>query len=400
MKNIFVHEGVTFVLLEKLLLMTLFFPYIPALIRSTDTQPTFTLLILALFGYVLLKKQAENPIIRLSNSQIFVLLSVLFLAFFSVSVNAVLTNEHSSATRVFSYVQFVFAILFGMYSKLELDKNDFRKVLLTYVIFTIIFYLSKGTIEDLLIGSRNESTAELLSTGRGAKTLSPEPAQFALQVFNIIIIYYLWFAKDGHKLSLTLFALAAFCFLSSLSGFGMVLLALLIFARHPRVAWGLFFSILAIAPFVVNYLESIGANRRMFQLLVLLFKGGLVKLYQQDSSIGTRLGSFFAYLERSGDFFLIGDGFSLLQGGGLISLIASLGFVALIFLIYIFFKILFLKNFAYNLKILLVCWLFINIISGSIAIPSIGFIIGLILTKKSIFRNDLFESSAEARVNH
>ena len=400
MRNIFVQSESVSIILEKLLLFTLFFPYIPGIVRSTDTQPTFTLLIFCAFGFILMQRRTGNNLFKLTNGTIFVLLSLLYFAIFSSSANVLVSEEKVYPIRLFSFIQFVLAVLFGMYNKLELEEGYFKKTLLIYVVFTLIFFISRGLIEDFLIGSRDESTEVLLQTGRGAKTLSPEPSQFALQIFNILVIYLLWFSSKKHKISVSIFLPCMFCFLSSLSGYGFVLLLVLIVVRFPRASFIGFLGLLASSPYIIGYLEFIGANRRIFHLLIVLYNKGIVNLFQSDSSIGTRIGSFMAYIERAGDFFLIGDGFSLLKGGGFISLIASLGLVALLFFIFVVARILFLKDFSFLYKAVVIFWFIMNCISGSVAVPPIGFIIGLILTHKTIFKNDLFESSAEARVNH
>jgi hypothetical protein len=101
-------------------------------------------------------------------------------------------------------------------------------------------------------------------------------------------------------------------------------------------------------------------------------------LASTDLSFATRFNSFFAYIDRFINNLFIGDGFSLFQGGGFISIVASLGLVGFFIILFLLFKI-FRTIKSGKLKYLLIFWFFLNLFSGPIGIPALGIIFGLII---------------------
>lgn len=391
--NIFIDRDQRVSLLEKIILFTVFFPFIPSIIRSADTQPTFTLLILFAIFYTLLHRNYK--LFDLSNVHAFTILVIGFLTFFSVALNYLYTNNPFYITRIFAFVQFLLAVVVGLTYRFEINKEVFYKILWVYLIFTVIYFLTSGAVEKILIGSRTDSAEFLMKTGRGAKTLSPEPAFFALQIFNIVIIYFLLFGENfKERLSKRVILLSILCFLSSLSGYGILLVGALIFFRYTKFTLVSFAFLILLAPFILPSLESFRYIRAIGLVLSILTSNPLI-LMKVDPSIATRVFSFLEYINSIINHFLIGNGFSILKGGGFISIIASLGFVGLIFFLWFILEIVKLRNFTFPFKTILLFWFLLNLISGPIGIPALGIIIGL------IFRNNYPEYfSMGQRLSH
>ncbi|HYK75084.1 MAG TPA: hypothetical protein VEV44_18465, partial [Pseudoneobacillus sp.] len=249
-----------------------------------------------------------------------------------------------------------------------------------FSIFSVIFFLSHGLVERILIPARNDSFEMLVNSGRGARTLSPEPSFFALHVFNLYIIFYLLATKESIlKYGNIIFLLASFCLMISLSGYGFVIFLLIFFMRYTKISLTMAFLLILSSGVLISYLDSLQNFRGIRLLTTVLVENPMVLL--NDASFLSRFGSFIAYLQNIKENYIIGDGFTLLQGGGFISIVSSLGIIAALFLIYILFEIFTLKKSGFKIKIILIFWFLINLFSGPIGIPTLGVIIGLILRK-------------------
>lgn len=376
-RNILVDTEARVILIRRLILFTVFFPFIPSIIRSADTQPTFMLL-MGFIGFYTFMQKGER-FFEARNMEAFLAVFLGFLVASSVLINFIYSQESFHISRIIAFVQFTLAIIFGLTFRFHLEDKDFKTIVLIYVIFTIFFYLSNGLIEDLLIGSRNESTEVLMRTGRGAKTLSPEPSFFALQIFNIIIIYFLLFKRHAsHSYEKSILYLSFFCLIASFSGYGIIILIALILVRFTKQALVALAGLVIVFPFLIPSIDSFKYIRAVGLLLSFFEKNPLLVL-QQDHSIIVRLGSFLAYIENIVNHLAIGDGFTLLKGGGFISIISSLGIMALIFFLFLILEIIFLRGFSIRKRLLLLFWFMLNLLSGPIAVPAIGVIVGLII---------------------
>lgn len=362
----------------SLLVFTIFFPFVPGIIPGSDTQPFFLIYYL-LFNLIVLNNIELQKKYFLSYSSMFIpLVFILLISIILINTNSVVMNKMIYWTRYVSFVQFIFAIYWGISSRYFFEKETFNKILWIYLFMTFLYFIFNGAIENLLIPSRNDSFDALASTGRGARTLSPEPSFFALHIFNLYLIYKLLFYKNSVNEKL-IFYLVALCLVLSLSGYGFLLLLALIIARYPFRFFIFFaFSILT-SGIWVGYLESFN-NFRAISLIVSIIKNDPLIVLKSDRSFDSRILSFNKYLDSISNNLFFGDSFSLFEGGGFISVISAFGLLGVCFFLLFLLKLLF-SNFKIDLKFLLILWFVINFMSGPIGIPTIGVIIGLVFRR-------------------
>lgn len=374
--NVFINDDARSDLYKGLIIFTIFFPYIPGLIRSSDTQPFFILIISCWIVESLLIRKPFGDIFRINNRIVFYFIWILALLFLSIFVNKFL-GEPVRLTKVVAFYQFILAVLFGFANQMDFESKTFKKVLQCYLIFTILFFLLGGFVEDLLIGSRNVDTEFLLSTGRGAKTLSPEPSQFATQIFNILVLYILLFTNNERRFENIFYIIAGFCLLASFSGYGLFIFGALFFVWKPRLSIILLIVVIALSPIVINYLR-IASSARFIRIAIYLLENGFSSLTTSGIGAG-RVNSFLSGVESFLNNFLWGDGFSVSLTGGLITLPSALGIFGFLFLLIIARSIVRIRRIPFNYRLFILFWFFVNLISGTIAIPIIGIIIGFIL---------------------
>jgi len=260
-----------------------------------------------------------------------------------------------------------------------MSERKFKNVLAVYILFTFIFFLGHGMVENILIPSRSASFSNLSNMGRGASTLSPEPAFFALHVFNLYIIFNLIFGQTVKpRKQFFVFIAVCFCLMTSLSGYGVLILFAIILVRYLWPSLISLAILFALSGFIIDFLSEY-QQFRAIGLLVKVISSDPSILLSSDASIASRLGSFTAYLQSIKDNILIGDGFTLLQGGGFISLVSAMGVLAFLFLFLLFVYILNYKGMPLRFRLLLFLWFFLNFFSGPIGIPTLGFIAGLII---------------------
>ena len=298
----------------------------------------------------------------------------------SLSINILIYDRDIFWSRIFSFIQFLIAIVISIRIKERISKKQIFNLLSLFVILTIVFLLTNGYLEKNLIFSRANF---VVGSGRGASTLSPEPSFFAIHIFNILIISYLIYdwCEDVkfHNINLIL---AAVCFISSLSGYGLVILLMLLLLRYPKT---FILVIVILFIFRVNFIELVESisNTRVGSLIINIFNNNIDNLFEADASFHIRYISFIIYLESFYSNILLGEGYSIFEGGGFISVISAFGILYIMFFSFVLYKILTLAGAHYKVKILLVFWFLINVLSGPIGIPSIGFIIGLIIFRKT-----------------
>jgi hypothetical protein len=104
-------------------------------------------------------------------------------------------------------------------------------------------------------------------------------------------------------------------------------------------------------------------------------------IFQSDASVASRLTSFNFYFNNIKNNFILGDNFTIMEGGGLIGVISGIGMIGLIFLFIYLFKICTKFN---KLNFILIFWSILNFISGPFGIPTMGIIIGLVLRNKNV----------------
>ena len=360
------------------LIFTVCFPFVPQIVKSSDTQPLFAILII-LYPIVNLLK-TKKIIYFVFDKQIFYFLIFLLLILVLLFTNIFIFNNIPIFSRYFAFIQFLIAIFIGLFLKIRVNFNWIFYILIIYVLFTFIYFFTNGFVEDLLIFSRDNNSEDLINIGRGARTLSPEPSFFALHIFNLYVIYKL-LSKDiksnfNHK-NLIIISLLL---LSSLSGYGIAIFLFLILTEYPKLLFFSFLLFFIFSPLLINVFSNYDSIRSV-NLIIKIITENPFSILETDASILSRLNSFSFYSNNIKENLIFGDNFSIVEGGGLIGVVSGIGCIGIIFLLILLFKIfLNIKNF--KLLSTLLFWLIINFVSGPFGIATIGIIIGLIFRNK------------------
>ena len=214
------------VVLCFLFTLTVFFPFLPVLISSADTQPnTFMLAITAILLF-LISPNFFGAHLKQDFTILVYVFALILISFISILINSFLYNQIVILSRYISFLQFLAALIFGYTNSFYFFKKYANSIFVIYFIFTIIYFVTNGLIEDTLIKSRFSYGQDLASAGRGARTLSPEPSFFAIQMFNLLLIYTLLLEKEGIKKVFNnkrVIFIVSFCLLFSLSGYGFAI---------------------------------------------------------------------------------------------------------------------------------------------------------------------------------
>ncbi len=369
------------VVLCFLFTLTVFFPFLPALISSADTQPTLFMLAITAILLFLISPNFFGSHLNQDFTILVYVFALILISFISILINSIFYDQIIILPRYISFLQFLAALIFGYTNSFYFFKKYANSIFVIYFIFTIIYFVTNGLIENTLIKSRFFSEGkDLASMGRGARTLSPEPSFFAIQMFNLLLIYTLLLEKEGIKKvfnnKLVIF-IVSFCLLCSLSGYGFAIFFIILAAFFTRYIIVLFGFAIFFNSLIIDLLDGF-SNLRGIGLILKVIKNNPLILATTDRSFATRFNSFFAYIDRFTNNLFIGDGFSLFQGGGFISIVASLGLVGFFIILFLLFKI-FSTIKSGKLKYLLIFWFFLNLFSGPIGIPALGIIFGLII---------------------
>lgn len=345
-------------------------PYVPQILPGSDNQPTFTLIFLLGLFFAFVDRRFSD--FRLVKHSTLVLLFFLIFSFvFSLVYTYFNSVDNIYFPRIFSFLQFLAAFYFGASSSFYLKESWLKQYLTIYFVFTLIYFLTGGLVEEVLIRSRSEDVSSLLrSTGRGVRTLSPEPAILAIHLFSMYLMNSIYYnsIKISNKVILLLLA----PLISTLSGYGFFIALVILILNFPFFFFlTISFVFVVFGQFIMNFQLS---GARIFLILDGLRRNGLDFL-MMDSSFKSRYNSFMEYVESFESNFPLGDAFSIFSGGGFISIISGLGLVGLIFFILLILLIIFSK---YNLKVKLLFsfWFLIYLFSGSFGVPLVGVIIG------------------------
>lgn len=376
-------------ILNGLLVWAVLFPFIPAIVPSSDTQPVFLLVFILtlLVGFAL--PSVGSRMFRVSLWGV-TLAAVATLVLYALLLFAnALEVGATIPSRLFSFVQFSAAALWAYTGKYQWSSKTLYRAMLIFLVFTFIYFATGGLIENMLIRSRTLVSVSLSESGRGARTLSPEPSFFALQVFNIYILSRLVEGEEAateHPRSFFV-ALVAFCLLSSFSVYGALVLLVILSAEYPRMMATAGLAVISATGVAYSYLTRWESVRAVgFVLAIVKSRGSIAKLFVLDASLASRITSFNAYVASFAEHPLIGNGFSLFQGGGFISVVAAFGILGLLFFAWVLAKLLVGAD-TRGTKALLLIWFALNFASGPIGIPIVGVILGIgISRKESSFR--------------
>jgi hypothetical protein len=366
--------------LQRLLMLVVLFPFVPSIIPATDTQPTFLVLLAVSLVLAAMSSTIGLATYRVSLAGAAGVLLVAAILYGCLIVANSVQPDATSLSRFASFLQFAGAVWWAYSSRLEWTKRVILAALLAYAILTVVYFATGGLLEDLLIRSRTEDAAFLFATGRGARTLAPEPSFFALQIFNIFVLARLLRLPERmSRLERSAFvALTVGCLASSLSAYGGVIAIVVLGVSYPRTfAVAALASISAVGLLYSHFEEW--QSVRVIRILLLVFQSGgsVAALITSDASFSSRVGSFSEYVRAFREHPIIGNALSLNQGGGFISLIAGFGMAGAIFFLVLVARIA-LGRRSLSTRVLLLVWFVINFISGPIGVPILGVIIGRI----------------------
>ena len=372
--------------LNAALVWAVLFPFVPGLVRSSDTQPTFFLVFLVVLLVAFALPSVGRETFHISYWGVTLCAAMLLVLSFLLLFSNGFGTRASIPSRVFSFVQFCAASLWAVSGKYQWTRKPLFKAMFVYVVFTAIYFATHGLVENILIHSRQAASASLFESGRGARTLSPEPSFFAMQVFNIYILARLIGpSKDDPQSPNDRFLLMiAFCLLASFSVYGALVLLIILADEYPRtvvIATAVVIFATGLAYGVLQHWQSLRAVA--FVVALVESHGSIAKIFLLDASLASRIDSLLAYTHSFAESPFIGNGFSLLQGGGFASIVAAFGLAGLIFFVWLFSRILRL-HFPTSTKALLLVWFALNFVSGPIGVPIIGLIVGTIMSRHSL----------------
>lgn len=312
-------------------------------------------------------------------------IALTFLLLFTVLVglfyNQFVAGNAIYFPRLIAFTQFLLAMSFGASRLFYLPDKWLVRFLVVYGIFTVIFYATGGLVEELLIRSRGTAGAEILvRTGRGARTLSPEPSIMSVHIFNMLVAYSLFFKRA--KIEVGTFILVLFPLIASLSGYGFFIALMLVVIYYPIQTF-------VFAGFGFLAFGQLLLNMELSGLRILFILNGLREYGPQflllDTSFRGRFNSFNQYVTSFKETFPFGDAFTIFSGGGFVSIISGLGMVGLLFYLSLLFLLL-VSNYPVKVKLLFFVWLLIYSLSGSFGVPLVGLIVGLFVA--NAFRNE------------
>jgi hypothetical protein len=352
-------------------------PYIPQIIPGSDTQPLF---MLVLFLSLMLMSMDSDFLARrtINVRSIAIVTGLVASLAIALAYNMLVASKGLYVPRLVAFLQFLLAFLFGASRLWHMPRHWLRNVLIVFVVFTLIYMVTGGAVESLLIRSREGADAALRSSGRGVRTLSPEPSILAVHLLNLTVLDSLYFRR--FQVDASLLALLLIPLLASLSGYGFVIALTLIGLRFPLPTA----TVLSIgALFAWQNLASLQISGVRILDLIGGFREYGFKLFLLDSSLRTRLASFLQYIESFRSTFPFGDAFTIFSGGGFVSIVSGLGVAGLLFAGCVLYLIL-AGGYSMRLTLLLLVWAGIYLLSGAFGVPSVGIIIGLLVSNLSL----------------
>ena len=369
---------------NALLVFAVLFPFVPRLVPSSDTQPTFLLAFVLSLVVAVAAPSVGARLYRISLPGATALLFGTVVIYAWLLVANATQEEATIPARLVSFVQFGAAAVWGYAGKFRWNRTVLYRALVVYVVFTVVYFATNGAIEDALIQSRTDGAAFLFASGRGARTLAPEPSFFALHIFNVFVLSRIVALDDtqGHRVAFTWFALIVGCLASSLSAYGVLLLLVVLVATYPRVSATL--GVVVVASFGAFYSQLLAWDsvRAVKAVLTLIeSRGSVTELLVLDASFSRRIASFVEYVTAFRDHPFVGNGLSLYQGGGFVSVVAGFGILGLLFFVAVVGRIVRGQH-DLDTKAILLTWLLLNFVSGPVGVPLLGVIVGMLFRSR------------------
>lgn len=342
---------------DYVLLLAIFFPWVSFSTNNLDTQPWILVLFPAyLFLYFVFKKELKfrRDILYFS---VLILFSVFVAVFFNFNGGDI--NYYNLLRSLASYTIFIFSILFFYFFAL---KNADRLYSILYL-FNFIWLLI-GFIQ-FIFGKYIFSFLVVVRTSeeRGVTSLAPEPTFFALVLLFFNLMYLVGKKYNMNKMdSVVFYTNIIFIFFIAKSSLGIVLVPLLfILMVFKKITFSLLFKVGILLAVTLVVMFQFMEGSRVHTILSIIMSEGFIKLILLDASVLSRFLSivypFFVSIEN---LFLPGgfNGFnsfgsmSFLIGGDLVtyqssekimsyigSIFFELGFLSISIFFFIFYLI-------------------------------------------------------------
>ena len=166
-------------MLVKIILLSALFPYVGP-ISGFDTQPVYAVLTVMLF--VLSKRCDVLPLLVAA-------LSISLTLSFAVTYSSAPLG--SLATYLVASVTLAFSCAFGGRLQSHLSLRLLHYAALIYAVIAIAQLAVDPTLFSALVSRSSESSLELASTGRGARSLTGEPQQLGL-IFTYLYLFTIY----------------------------------------------------------------------------------------------------------------------------------------------------------------------------------------------------------------
>lgn len=295
-------------ILERLFLISCFFPFVSFYPINSDIQPIAGILALIL----IIKKTYLNT--EFIPNKYF---NIIFASTCFLTYNSILTDFNPDVGKMISLLYGCLILVGFHFSKNLLSKNFINFVVSFYFLWTILLIVFPNqmiTIQNLLIRDTNS----IDFTYRGVASLVTEPGLFGgLLVFFLIIVDYL---KENNKICFTnyfsLYLMIIFMLLATKSGTGYLYFLIFIFFKlivsnvsliKKLLVLGGSFLILVLS---ISYLASVDSTNfgRGAYIFSNLFN--ISKLLNTDTSIFIRVIDVYLSIDSLLNFpFGVGNGF-------------------------------------------------------------------------------------------
>ena len=346
-------EGVYLKSIKYLLLFFIFFPYLTLVDTPWSLQPN------ALFLSILLLMSVKHKKINLN------ILFLLIVGFISIFISILtFSNIINSIRSIANYISLPI-IIWAIY--IINPSDDKIKIIvkfsaIIYILVAIIqLFVSPGFL-SFLVPHQGEAE-ELLLSGRGVASLTPEPSYFG---FIMLLYFFLGFL------------------------FRDTLLIILMFKNKTLflITISLIFILIII---LFSFLNSSNLDTRSITLMQNIITDGFSSTIDNDASATGRLYHITYPITSSFSNFLIPFGYNGLPNGdtrilsGIAGAIYELGFISFLML-YVIYNIIFNKsNLRFNLRLGIGLGLIIFILNANqIGMPVFCFILSFLLYTRKL----------------
>ena len=362
---------------KYIFLFFLFFPYITLFESPWSLQPyAFFVSIVLLFFFKHYK----------INYNILILLIV---AFFSILISVLsLSNFINSLRSIANYISLPI-IIWALY-KIKLTSNNVQPFVKTtayiYIIVGLIqLFIYPGFLTFLVPHQGN--TENLLLSGRGVSSLTPEPSYFGFLMLLYFFIALLY--KD--KFLIFLSSASILLLAQSFSAIICLIITILLILSLKNIKYFLITIILFVALFLL-ILNITVDNTRSFIIMQNIITNGFSTTIENDASATGRLYHITYPIVTSFSNFFIPFGYNGLPNGdtrilsGIAGAIYELGFFSFI-IFFVLFNIIYKNNnIKFNLKVGIGIGLLLFILNANqFGMPIFGFILSYFLyTRKQL----------------